>query len=456
MVAGSSGRGDPSSRVPRGPRRGRGSIRVTLPLPRYVLAKRLAKGAIAYYFNVPKLYLNMGCPVRNEALGTDYDIACGEHGDGGRAASLNAEFGEWDQLRRGSPIESKRAPRAGTVDWLFREYKQSKAYTEKVAPRSRKNYEWAMREICDTLTKKGDRIGERSIKSITPRGADKIYDKLISGVKGERLRTAEKIVMLCRKAWRVVHRLHPYEFDRAIPNPWVGVTLKTRVKLTKHAVTREDVYRFAYGCIERGEPECGAAAVICFEWLQRPENVIAGHTKWPGYRTGPKPTIRIEHHKTGAVIDHPLEDRSPDGTVIKFYEDAETVLSALTRRGVPMILREVEEGVAKPYSFSGMQKVVQRMRKVIGLPAAFTLDACRHGGMTELEEAELTEGQGRALSAHRTSASYAGYAKRTETRMLSATRKRHAHWLANQTATAIQNDPHQPIQNAKAPAFRTT
>jgi hypothetical protein len=66
-----------------------------------------------------------------------------------------------------------------------------------------------------------------------------------------------------------------------------------------------------------------------------------------------------------------------------------------------MILREVEEGKSKPYSFSGMQKIVQRMRKDIGLPVEFTLDACRHGGMTELEGAELTEGQGRALSAHR-------------------------------------------------------
>ena len=64
------------------------------------------------------------------------------------------------------------------------------------------------------------------------------------------------------------------------------------------------------------------------------------------------------------------------------------------------------------------------MRKDIGLPAEFTLDACRHGGMTELEEAELTEGQGRALSAHRTKESYAGYAKRTAPRVLSATRKR--------------------------------
>jgi hypothetical protein len=71
--------------------------------------------------------------------------------------------------------------------------------------------------------------------------------------------TAEKIVMLCRKAWRVVHRLYPHEFDRDVPNPWVGVTMKNRVKLTKPAVTREQVYEFAQGCIERGEPECGAA-----------------------------------------------------------------------------------------------------------------------------------------------------------------------------------------------------
>lgn len=44
-----------------------------------------------------------------------------------------------------------------------------------------------------------------------------------------------------------------------------------------------------------------------------------------------------------------------------------------------------------------------RMRKKIdGVSKLFTLDACRHGGMTELEEAELTDGQGRALSGHKT------------------------------------------------------
>jgi len=47
----------------------------------------------------------------------------------------------------------------------------------------------------------------------------------------------------------------------------------------------------------------------------------------------------------------------------------------------------------------------------LGLPSTFTLDACRHGGMTELEKAELTDGQGRALSGHRTQRAYEGYAK---------------------------------------------
>jgi hypothetical protein len=81
---------------------------------------------------------------------------------------------------------------------------------------------------------------------------------------------------------------------------------------------------------------------------------------------------------------------------------AEEILSHLKRRGIPMILRGIEDGKSKSYSFSGMQKIVQRMRKEIGLPVESTLDACRHGGMTELEEAELTEGRGRAPSAHRT------------------------------------------------------
>lgn len=58
-----------------------------------------------------------------------------------------------------------------------------------------------------------------------------------------------------------------------------------------------------------------------------------------------------------------------------------------------MILREVSKGVAEPLAFATMQHKVQHLRKKLGLPPHFIMDACRHGGMTELEEAELTDDQ---------------------------------------------------------------
>jgi hypothetical protein len=421
----------------------------TKPLPRFVIPKTLASGATAFYFNVPTLYRKLGCAIANEPLGTDYITACGENGEGGRAATLNGLFDEWNTKRKGGQVGAGRIAAYGTVDWLFREYKQSKAYLEKVSPRSRPDYERTMLLITDIVTKKGDRIGERRISAITPISADKIYDIICKGPRGLRPRQGEKAVALCRRAWRVVHRLYPSQFDRNVPNPWDGVTKRRRKKATKSAVSREQVYIFAWGCIERGQPEAAAAAVICFEWLQRPENVLAGYLRWSDYRSKEWPSaIKIEHHKTGAVIWHPLEDHTGND-IVRFYEEAEAVLGHLPRRGVPMILRQVKEGVTKPFSFSGMQKIVHTMRDRLGLASTFTLDACRHGGMTELEEAELTDGQGRALSAHKSQQAYEGYAKRTMERALSATRKRHAHRLANAAGTNIQNEPQNDIQNVR-------
>lgn len=402
------------------------------PLPRFVIDKLLKSGLTGFYFNVPTYYRKLGCKIPNEPLGTDYVIACGENGDGGRAATLNGLFDEWNAERMGKPIEAGPLNRFGSVDWVFREYKASKAYLEKVAIRSRPDYERTMLMVCDIITKKGDRIGSRGVRSITPRATDKLYDHIIQGKKGLRLRQGEKAVALCAKAWDVVHRLYPDEFDRKVPNPWHGVTTRTRTKQKKPAASREQVYQFAWGCIEHGRPEPAAAAVICFEWLQRPENVLAGYIRWSDYRSREWPNaVRIEHHKTGELVWHPLEE-TIEGERTQFYADAEAVLAHLPRRGVPMILREIKGDACKPYSFSGFQKIVHQMRDKIGLPSTFTLDACRHGGMTELEHAELTDGQGRALSAHRSQQSYEGYAKRSLERALPATRKRYAHRLMNE------------------------
>jgi hypothetical protein len=122
-----------------------------------------------------------------------------------------------------------------------------------------------------------------------------------------------------------------------------------------------------------------------------------------------------------------FSDRSPDWRrIAQSFEDgrfdaiAEAILAKVPRRGVPMILQQRRNGVTKPCSPDGISKVVWKIRALARLPSWFTLD----GGMTELEEAELTlTGLGPM--------SQKGYAKRTMERTLAATRKCHAHLIAS-------------------------
>src|SRR5208283_2167431 len=90
--------GDSAVRPGGGAGRGRGFVTVTLLLPRFVVAKPLADGRPAFYFQVPGKYRKLGCTVDNQPLGRDYTVACGENGNGGRAAALNAHFDEWQDL----------------------------------------------------------------------------------------------------------------------------------------------------------------------------------------------------------------------------------------------------------------------------------------------------------------------------------------------------------------------
>ncbi|SDD93185.1 hypothetical protein SAMN05216337_101776 [Bradyrhizobium brasilense] len=411
------------------------------PLPRFVRTKESA-GAIRYYWELPTYYKKLGCTLHKEhdcALGANYEAACTA------ATTLNGLFDDWDRMRLGEPPKPKVEIRAGTVDWLFKTYKASNDWKERVSARVAPDYDHMIKVVSDAVGKSGIRIGDRMVTSITPVVADKLYARIRSTParkgKTERPRTAEKIVVFCRRAWRVVHRLHPGLFiqgaqgadEAPVWNPWEGVAVRRRKKATKPAATREQVYAFAWGAIKIGQVQPAAAAVICFEWLQRPENVLAGYVTWTGYRSKDHPAkIRIEHHKTGEMVLHPLEETA-EGETVLFYEEAEQVLSHLPKLGTGLIMKpgRTEKHVAQVWDIHAMGRHVRKLRELLGLPDTFTLDACRHGGMTELEEAELTDGQGRALSAHKSKA-YEGYAKRTEKRVLAATRKRYAHVLATQ------------------------
>jgi hypothetical protein len=116
--------------------------------------------------------------------------------------------------------------------------------------------------------------------------------------------------------------------------------------MTKSAATRNEAYALAVALRKLGEPHLGAAALICFEWLQRPERVLAGDITWADYRPGDRrDAVQIRHHKTGVKGWLPLQDS--DGP---FYPELEAYLSDLPRLGLPIVLTAGRRGPPRPYA----------------------------------------------------------------------------------------------------------
>lgn len=387
-----------------------------LSLPRFVAAKRLKAGPLAFYWAPPAYWqrqaaaLGKRWPFESVKLGEDLSQAELE----AAARPHNLQFDDWREGGGNAALGPIRRYAAhGSIAWLLETYLESEIFRRRVAERSRADYRRIFDQVIAYPLPAGGTLGALPVASVTPAAAEKLYAFVI---KGGALRQGEKAVMYLKTAWRLMQPHHPAEFRKDVPNPFAAVQLVSRTRKAKAAHSREDVYAFAAKALELGLAELAAAAIVCFEWLQRPENVLGGYVRWPDYQPGL--SIRVQHHKTGAAVTHPLCDA--DGT--PFYPDAEAVLARCEKRGIPIVLRR--DGTL--YEPTRAAQVVRVIADAAALPRTFSLDACRHGGMTELEEAGLTDGQGRALSAHRSRA-YDGYAKRTRERLLAATRRRSAY-----------------------------
>ena len=95
--------------------------------------------------------------------------------------------------------------------------------------------------------------------------------------------------------------VHPDVFPTF--NPWVGVEREGEKK-AKPAATRPEAYALAGALKAMGEPHLGAAALICFEWHQRPEHVVGlGALTWAAWRPvdHPRPGKASQNGRHGVV-----------------------------------------------------------------------------------------------------------------------------------------------------------
>jgi integrase len=396
-----------------------------------MIEKRLSGNQTAYYWNAPTLYVNAGFTLSREPLGGNYSRAVE------RAVELNQHLDAWRE-GRGGVKDLDLQPGFGTLGWLVERYKRSRAW-EKVSARSRPEYERAFKLVLEFKLTTGQDLRFAPITAISAKGVDKLYTALQRSERvGRRLRQANVCMLRMGRAWDATHRLYPKTIP--VENPFRGVEMEHGKATTKPA-TRTEAYALHRALVAAGEPHLAAVPLICFELHQRPENVLAGHLTWSDYRPPERPhSIRVEHHKTGEMVWLPLRDNSGD-----LFPELKAYLDSLERLGVPIVLMrpKAKDAPAKPFLFREARK---RVRKAGG--GGLTLAACRHGGLTELGDAELTEQGVMALSGHKDARSARLYVKRTDAQRLTAARKRRA-WV-DSTAQAEQKEG--GFQN-KAPAM---
>src|SRR5262245_46344452 len=302
MAQGAPGRNNRPAGPQRSGRRYRRSVvRRPVNWPAHMVAKRLRNGDVAYYWNPHVRYLRAGFPLHREALGRDYALAIA------RAVELNRHLDDW---RRGREAvrDLDLQPGFGTLAWLIERYKRSPAYTDKVSTRSREEYDRAFRLVLSHPLASGAELGSVALEAISARGVDKLYAKLRIGKRvAKRLRQANLCMMRMARAWDAVRRLYP----KVVPaeNPFRGVELQHGHGTTR-AASRAEAYALHAALVAAGEQHLAAVPLVCFEWQQRPENVLAGHLAWSDYKPTDRPdAVRVFHHKTGEVVFLPLLDK---------------------------------------------------------------------------------------------------------------------------------------------------
>ncbi len=377
--------------------------RTALPRPRYVERKPLRGGSWAYYFNIPSWARKAKCPIQNEALGTEYDAAVRRAED-----VLLPAFDSW---LTGSASDTKVQPlaaKAGTLDWVFAEYRADRRFT-KLDAKTKRNHESSFRLVGHYVLKDKRRLGQMPLSAINTSVTDALYEKLLvitetdaagNTIERERRTTVNHAMKACRRAWNVAFRRNPTKVPHI--NPFAHMGLQSSDRETPTA-TYAELQAFRTKAIETGHPSLASAALIAWEWLQR-QTAIFGVFDVSHYR--PKDrlnAVRVLHPKTGEETWVPLFDEKG----VPLYPELMAELDAIKQERIAGLMLRRDWGDRAPWptwpnpdeiDLTHMSRTVKGVIRAAALRDELTFASFRHGGFTEAGDAELTDAETRAMS----------------------------------------------------------
>jgi hypothetical protein len=336
----------------------------------------------------------------------------------------------------GASAEQDAPAKAGTLDWLFGEYRHDRRFT-KLPVRTRRNKESGIKLVGGYVMNDGRQLGTVRLASVTSAVVDVLYEKLLivketdaqgNAVERERRTTVNDAMKTCRRAWNVVTRSHPGKLP--LVNPFAAMGLKSSNRETPTA-TFAELQAFRAKAKEMGLPSLATAALIGWEFVQRRVDIFASF-EVAHYRPKEHPNaVRVIHAKTLEENWVPLFDEN--GAPI--YPELMAELDAIKRGRIAGLMIRRDWGERAPWpvwpspdnpDLTYMSRKVKDIMQAAGLRAKLTFASFRHGGFTEMGDAELSDRQIMAQGRHKTPKVLKHYVKRTMRQVVEGAKKRRA------------------------------
>lgn len=397
--------------------------------PPNVYGKPLASGQTLWSWQPSSKDRKKNCPLKYRALGTDpveaFQIA----------RELNQALKDWRNGVQAVPYMP------GSFGWLlieFLEHKDIKALSKT----ARDEYERHARYMM-ALSQDGISIEKKMLETFTALFAYNLYNKI---ARKHSVSIANRCLMMARYAWNKMYILH----ERLIPetNPFEKLEASHHEVEETVPASYDQLLSFTSAALALGELGLAIGARMCWDFTVRPTETFGSmllsqwrpperpHHVWIGVDKTSKG--KRKKSSTWQPIDEWVANEDGEGGEwVCLFPELEDLIRLIKWREPPnapeayVCMRERQKGLRV---FSGdwqriknADKIARRIREHAGLPDYVTLEAFRHGGLTELGDAEVPDTLAKAISRHRHRGTLDRYIHRTDRQVVTAQKMRLAH-----------------------------
>jgi hypothetical protein len=213
-------------------------------------------------------------------------------------------------------------------------------------------------------------------------------------------------------------------------NPFARMGLKSSQRETAHA-TYEELQAFRAQAVAMGYQSLATAALVSWEWSPRAKDIFSTFAV-SHYRPREHPNAcRVIHSKNSEECWMPLFDDK--GTPL--FPELMAELDGIKRERIGGLMLTRDWGNRAPWptwsspdnpELTFMITKVRKVMRAAGLREELTFTSFRHGGLTEMGDADLNDAQIRAQSRHRSPKILERYIHRTAKQIADGTKKRRA------------------------------